>query len=72
MYPWQAVYDAAVLETNAFLMSSRIEAADRAIEERLEELRRGVSEMPKETDAIESAIGGLVMLRKERLNGNGN
>jgi len=75
MYPWQAVYDEAVLETDPAQMRSRIEAANRAIELRQQEFMRGASEMPEERQAMESALGGLAMLKQERLNGdsrNGN
>ncbi len=71
MYPWQAIYDAAVLETDSLRMLSRIEAANRAIELRQREFMRGASEMPEERAAMEHALGGLAMLRKERLNGDG-
>ena len=70
MYPWQAAYDAAVLETDQLQMMSRIDVADRAIEARLGEFRRGDGETLEEREAIESALGGLAMLRKERLNGH--
>jgi hypothetical protein len=70
MYPWQGIYDAAVLETDQLQMMSRIEAAYRAIEERLEEFMKGDGETVGERAALESALGGLAMLRKERVKVN--
>jgi hypothetical protein len=67
-YPWQAAYQAAVLETNDSAMSLRIYEALAAIEQRrLSYLDIG----EEENRALERAEQGLLALKAERLDPSG-
>jgi hypothetical protein len=67
-YPWQAAYQAAVLETNDSAMSLSIYEALAAIEQRrLSYLDIG----EEENRALERAEQGLLALKAERLDPSG-
>ena len=65
-YSWHGAYQCAVLETNPAQMASRIEAALRAIEERVGSTVR-IDQA--ESEAIESAQNGLAVMRGEWFGG---
>jgi hypothetical protein len=65
-YSWQGAYRCAVLETDPARMAERIDAALRAIEQRVGSTAR----MDRaENEAIESARNGLAVLRGEWFGG---
>jgi len=59
-YTWQALYKAAVSENNPARLNGRIEAARRAIQERLEELDD--SRDDRERQQLDSAMHALFTL----------
>jgi hypothetical protein len=63
-YPWEAAYEAAILETEHSRLSDRIKAAQTAINSRIEQMQqdRGT---PEERDAIASALAGIRVLKNE-------
>ena len=66
-HTWGYLYLQAVLETDNSVLRARIEAAQAAINERVEELARdheGGTE--QERQAISDALRGLVLLRRQR------
>jgi hypothetical protein len=65
-YSWQGAYECAVLETNPAQMAGRIDAALRAIEQRVGSTVRIDN---TENEAIESARNGLAVLRGEWFGG---
>jgi hypothetical protein len=65
-YSWQGAYECAVLETNPAHMAGRIDAALRAIEQRVGSTVRIDN---TENEAIESARNGLAVLRGEWFGG---
>jgi hypothetical protein len=65
-YSWQGAYQCAVLETESARVASRIEAALRAIEERL---GTTVRVDQGESEAIEAARNALAVLRGEWFGG---
>jgi hypothetical protein len=67
-YPWQAAYQAAVLETDDAAMSLRIYEALAAIEQR----RLSYLEIDEEENrALERTEQGLMALKAERLDPSG-
>jgi hypothetical protein len=62
---WQERYKAAVLETDEKKLHKRIQAAKAAIDARLHELRSDHGETPDERQAINDALAGLNVLRRE-------
>jgi hypothetical protein len=61
---WQQCYVEALLETDALNLAARIASADKAILSRIEELCTS-SGGEEEWRAIEDAISGLSVLRRE-------
>ena len=59
-YTWQALYKAAVSESNPARLNGRIEAARRAIQERLEELDDSGDD--RERQQLDSAMHALFTL----------
>jgi len=59
-YTWQALYKAAVSENNPARLNGRIEAARRAIQDRLEELDD--SRDDRERQQLDSAMHALFTL----------
>ena len=66
-YEWQRHYEAAILETDRSRLPSLINAAQVAIEARVEELRVNHGGTTAEQQAIADALAGLRVLRKECL-----
>lgn len=65
MYKWHKVYEAAVLETDWTTMEERIQAVEAALHERKNEFALNHGGTPAENQAIEDALHGLGILRKE-------
>jgi hypothetical protein len=63
---WQQYYVEALLETDAVILAARVEIAKRVILARVEELCMS-SDGEQEWRAIEDAISGLAVLRREIL-----
>lgn len=63
---WQQCYVEALLETNATSLAARVAIAERVILSRVEELCLSPGE-EEEWQAIEDAISGLAVLRREIL-----
>jgi hypothetical protein len=61
---WQEQYQAALLESNPEELPRRIEAAGRAIQERIEELGESAGSSSNEQRAIEDALRTLRVLAK--------
>ena len=61
-YAWRAAYRAAILETDPAKMPARIDAAQKALQERLAEIEVYNSERQE----IENAQRGLAILQAER------
>lgn len=66
-YQWQNAYLEAVLEVDTSKLAQRIAAAEDAIDARTTELKQDHQGTPEERAAIEDALNGLRILRKERL-----
>jgi hypothetical protein len=64
-YPWQWVYQAAMLETDRSKLEQRLETAKFAIQARLQELNGDHQGFREEREAIESALAGLRILQEE-------
>ena len=64
-YPWEAVYEAAILETELSRLPERISAAQAAINSRIEQMQQDHQGTPEERDAIASALAGIRILKKE-------
>jgi hypothetical protein len=62
---WKNLYQAEILETDWSKLPERIEALDSAIERRLSELPQKQGSSPEEIQAIQNALSGLTVLRKE-------
>lgn len=66
LYPdWQPQYEAALLEVNHIQLEERIHIAHKAIAERIRILAQDHFGTPQERQAIEDALNGLGMLRRE-------
>jgi hypothetical protein len=65
-YEWQRSYEAAILETDHARLPKLIQAAQAAIDARLEELRTDHEGLAEERLALEDALAGLSVLRRER------
>lgn len=67
LYPhWQNEYAAARLETNPEKLPARVEAAETAIYKRLQQISQTPDQFA-ERRAIEEAINGLRVLKRDRL-----
>ena len=64
-YEWQRLYEAAILETDASLLAERIQAAQKAINARIEELQSDHGGSSHEQLALADAMTGLNILRRE-------
>jgi hypothetical protein len=63
---WQEFYQAALLELDPDQLQRRIEEAQKAIRQRMAELRQNGPGPQEETNALESALQGLdVLVDKE-------
>jgi hypothetical protein len=66
MYGWQETYQRAMLEIDRSKLPARIEAAQTAIDRRLQEINAGHDSV-EERRAIQDAMAGLSVLRRELL-----
>lgn len=64
-YEWQRFYQLALLEIDHTRLLQRIAEANAAIKARIEALNQDHGGTPEERMAIDSALGGLSVLRKE-------
>ena len=64
-YKWHEVHKAALLETDWKKMEERINAAETALHARKHEFSMDHGGTPEENQAIEDALHGLNILRKE-------
>jgi hypothetical protein len=64
-YGWQELYATALLETDWSKIEEHIEVAEHAIRARLHEFAMNHGGTPEENQAIEDALHGLDVLRKE-------
>jgi hypothetical protein len=64
-YGWQELYATALLETDWLKMEGRIHAAENGIRARLHEFSVNHGGTPEENQAIEDALNGFKILRKE-------
>lgn len=64
-YPWEAVYEAAILETDFSRLPERIKAAQTAIDSRMQALRMDGDGTSAERAAIQSALAGIRILKRE-------
>jgi hypothetical protein len=64
-YQWQRPYITAILETDRSKLRQHIDAADAAIKAGIHELSRDHAATPEEREAIEDALTGLTVLRRE-------
>ena len=70
-YGWHEAYKAAVLETDRSNMPKRIQAAESEIQERQHMLFADHGGTQEERHAIQDAISGLRVLRREVSEGQG-
>ena len=63
-YAWQEKYAEALLELNREQLGQRIEAAEKAIYQRIEELKRSGADSADELWAINDALRGLQVLAR--------
>jgi hypothetical protein len=64
-YDWQELYATALLETDWSRIEEKIQTAEDAIKARLREFSMNHGGTPEENQAIEDALNGLDLLRKE-------
>ena len=64
-YGWQEIYATALLETDWSKIEEKIQAAEDGIRVRLHEFSLNHGGTPEENQAIEDALHGLDILRKE-------
>ena len=65
VYKWTEVYKAALLETDWTKMEERLKVVEDALDERKREFALDHGGSPEENEAIENAIRGLRVLRRE-------
>jgi hypothetical protein len=63
-HDWERLYTAAILETDRSKLKSRIDAAQAAIDRRLQEMSADHGGTAKERLEIETAQAGLDVIRK--------
>jgi hypothetical protein len=68
-FGWQRFYEAAILETNRERLPQLIQAAQAAIDARIDQLRMNHHDSAEERQAIADALAGLRLL-KEEVNNN--
>lgn len=66
-YPWEAVYEAAILETDFSRLPERIKAAQTAIDSRMQAMQSDSDGTGAERAAIQSALAGIRILKREAL-----
>jgi hypothetical protein len=64
-YDWQELYATALLETDWSRIEEKIQTAEDAIKARLRKFSMNHGGTPEENQAIEDALNGLDLLRKE-------
>ena len=64
-YDWQEHYKSAVLETDWSKIEEKIQVAENGIRARLHEFSMNHGGTPEENQAIEDALNGLTVLRKD-------
>jgi len=64
-YGWQELYAIALLETDWSKIEEKIQVAENGIRVRLHEFSMNHGGTPEENQAIEDALSGLNVLRKE-------
>jgi hypothetical protein len=64
-YGWQELYAIALLETDWSKIEEKIEVAENEIRVRLHEFSMNHGGTPEENQAIEDALNGLNVLRKD-------
>jgi hypothetical protein len=64
-YGWQELYATALLETDWSKMEEKIQVTEKAIRVRLHEFSMNHGGTPEENQAIEDALSGLNVLRKD-------
>jgi hypothetical protein len=64
-YPWQELYEAAILETDDEKLTECLQQAKFAIDARLQVLQMDHEEMTDERHAISDALSGLNVLRRD-------
>ena len=64
-YPWQELYQAAILETDDAKLLKLLPPAKAAIDARLQELQTHHGGTPEERLAISDALVGLNVLRRD-------
>ena len=64
-YPWQDLYEAAVVETDDEKLTKCLQQAKFAIDARVHELQTDHGGTPGEWHAISDALSGLNVLRRE-------
>ena len=64
-YNWHEAYKSALLETDWTKMQERIHAAETALHDRKHEFALDHGGTPQENQAIEDALNGLKVLRKD-------
>ena len=64
-YGWQELYATALLETDWSKIEEKIQVSENAIRVRLHEFSVNHGGTPEENQAIEDALNGLNVLRKE-------
>lgn len=64
-YGWQELYATALVETDWSKIGGKIQAAENGIRARLDEFSMNHGGTPEENQAIDDALNGLNVLRKE-------
>jgi len=64
-YGWQELYAIALLETDWSKIEEKIQVAENGIKARLHEFSMNHGGTPEENQAIEDALNGLKVLRKD-------
>jgi hypothetical protein len=70
-YTWQALYEAAVLETDNGKLAKRLPVVKAGMDARLQKLQMEYQGTREERQAISDALIGLDVLQRERLSRNG-
>jgi hypothetical protein len=64
-YPWEEIYNAAIVETDQSKLQKLVQASKSAIDHRLQELQQDHGGTPEERRAISDALVALNVLRRE-------
>ena len=65
LYDWRRFYEEAVVETDRGRLPVLIRAARAAIDARMEQLQQDRKTSPEELQALEDALAGLRILKRE-------